>query len=179
MKKFFAAAGLAALGTITTAGAGELYVGADIGLSTLKAGKDTSTPAGLGANVGYTLNPNFAIEASARSLGTLTEADASLKVTALQASVLAIAPVTNEFSLFSRLGVGRNKLDLVYQSGFNYQPPVSVNKTQALFGLGAGYQFSKSVMLRAEYSNLGTSTIASNTAAVKITQFKIGLNSAF
>jgi OOP family OmpA-OmpF porin len=179
MKKFFVATGLVALGTLTTAGAGELYVGADIGLSILKAGKDISVPGTFGASVGYTLNPNFAIEASARSLGTLALADSSIQVASLQASLLGIAPVTNEFSLFSRLGVGHNKIDLVYQAGFNYQPPVSVNKTQALFGLGAGYKLSKSVMLRAEYSDLGTITVSSDTAPVKITQFKMGVNYAF
>ena len=89
MKKIVAVAGLAVLVTTTVAEAGGIYAGADFGFSTLKAGKDTSTPAGFGASLGYALNPNVAIEASARNIGTLTEAYAKLSVTALQASVLA------------------------------------------------------------------------------------------
>ncbi|PND37340.1 hypothetical protein C1O66_07215 [Paucibacter aquatile] len=179
MNKFIAAAALALIAGTASAAPGtdsNFYIGADIGSSKFKVDGESGSKTGFGATLGYTLNPNVAFELSARRLGTWKEGSVSAKANALQASVLGIAPITNEFSLYGRLGVGRNSLT-VTEGGYNG----TERKTKALFGLGASYQLAKNVSLRGEYMNLGSNKLGSgaDTVTVKMHQFNVGVNYAF
>lgn len=179
MNKFIAAAALTLIaGAASAAPATEsnFYVGGDIGSSKFKAEGDSVSKTGFGATLGYTLNPNVAFELSARRLGSGTVEGTKIKANALQASVLGIAPITNEFSLYGRLGLTRNSVDLT-EGSLN----ASAHKTKALFGLGASYQVAKNVTLRGEYMNLGSNklTFGTDSVNVKLHQFNVGVNYAF
>ncbi len=179
MNKFIAAAALALIAGTASAAPGtdsNFYIGADIGSSKFKVDGESGSKTGFGATLGYTLNPNVAFELSARRLGTWNKDGASAKANALQASVLGIAPITNEFSLYGRLGLTRNSVKAT-EGGYSG----SVHKTKALFGLGASYQLAKNVSLRGEYMNLGSNKLGSgaDTVTVKMHQFNVGVNYAF
>ena len=176
MKKIFALATLAFAAATASAADNSWYVGGDIGSSRLKALGESSSDTGFGASVGYQLNTNVAFEASVRRLGSGKEDGVKLSVNALQISALGIAPLNNEFSLFARLGVSRNSLDVSVSN-----VDVSIHKTKVFFGLGGAYQFDKALSLRAEYVNLGTNKFSAGNASfdAKLQQFNLGLNYAF
>ncbi|MCZ8077338.1 MAG: porin family protein [Paucibacter sp.] len=179
MNKFIAAAALTLIaGAASAAPAAEsnFYIGGDIGSSKFKAEGDSASKTGFGATLGYTLNPNVAFELSARRLGSWKEDGIKVKANALQASVLGIAPITNEFSLYGRLGLSRNAVDATEGN-----VTASAHKTKALFGVGASYQLAKNVSLRGEYMNLGSNKLGSgaDTITVKMHQFNVGVNYAF
>ncbi|MCV2422498.1 outer membrane beta-barrel protein [Paucibacter sp. DJ2R-2] len=172
MNKFIAAAALALIATTASAADSNFYVGGDIGSSKFKADGDSRSKTGFGATLGYTLNPNVAFELTARRLGSFKEDGSKLSVNALQASVLGIAPITNEFSIYGRLGMGRNSLDLSEGA-----VSASVHKNKALVGIGASYQVAKNVALRGEYTNLGNNKVGDTS--VKMHQFNVGMTYAF
>jgi OOP family OmpA-OmpF porin len=176
MNKFIAAAALALIATTASAADSNFYVGGDIGSSKFKVDGESGSKTGFGATLGYTLNPNVAFELSARRLGSWKEDGVTVKANALQASVLGIAPITNEFSLYGRLGLTRNSVKAT-EGGYSG----SVHKTKALFGLGASYQLAKNVSLRGEYMNLGSNKLGSgaDTVTVKMHQFNVGVTYAF
>jgi len=176
MNKFIAAAALALIATTASAADSNFYVGGDIGSSKFKVDGESGSKTGFGATLGYTLNPNVAFELSARRLGSWKEDGVTVKANALQASVLGIAPITSEFSLYGRLGLTRNSVKAT-EGGYSG----SVHKTKALFGLGASYQLAKNVSLRGEYMNLGSNKLGSgaDTVTVKMHQFNVGVTYAF
>lgn len=177
MKKIIALAALAFIAAHASAADKTWYVGGDIGHSQFKAEGEKDSKTGFGATLGYSLNENVAFELQARRMGKWKEDGVSLSANALQASVLGIAPLTKEFSLYGRLGMGRNSLDLS-QGNASF----SLHKTKALFGFGGDYAIDKNLSVRAEYVNLGSNKIATtgaNSVTVKIQQFNVGLNYGF
>jgi len=172
MKKIFALTVLAFAAATASAADNSWYVGGDIGSTKFKVLGESDNKTGFGAVVGYKLNTNVAFELAARRLGTWKEDGDELSANALQVSALGILPLSNEFSLFARLGVSRNSLDL--DEG---RVSVSVHKTKAFFGLGGSYQIDKALSLRAEYANLGKNKI--DSVEIKIHQINVGLNYAF
>jgi len=176
MKKIFALAALAFAAATASAADNSWYVGGDIGSTKFKLLGTSSTRTGFGATAGYQLNTNVAFEASARRLGSWKVNGDELSANALQISALGIAPINNQFSLFARLGMSRNSLDLD-EGKVTY----SIHKTKAFFGLGGAFQIDKALSLRAEYVNLGNNKISdgSDSIEVKMHQFNLGLNYAF
>lgn len=128
----------------------------------------TSTSYSLGAGVG--LNPFVAFEIAYRDLGDITNrGDAvnnqgeayryvdTFQTTALQVSLLGKLPISDEFTLYSRVGLASIDTDDesrdIYADGIN--PPAltsSKSKTRALFGLGASFDISSQLTLRTEYN---------------------------
>jgi OOP family OmpA-OmpF porin len=176
MKKTLVCISLALLGAQALAADSGWYVGGDIGSSKFKAEGDTERKTGFGAFGGYSLNPNVAFEAQVRRLGSWDVEGTDVSANSLSLSVLAKAPISQQFSLYGRLGVARNSVDV---SEGNYS--ASAHKTKALIGFGAEYLISKEFNLRAEFVNLGNNKIGSGAEAVsiKIQQFNFGLSYAF
>ncbi|MEH0164924.1 outer membrane beta-barrel protein [Paucibacter sp. JuS9] len=176
MKKIVALAALAFIAAHASAADKTWYIGGDISSSQFKAEGEKERKTGFGATLGYSLNENVAFELQARRMGKWKEDGVSITANAIHASVLGIAPITKEFSLFGRLGMSRNSLDLS-QGNATY----SLHKSKALFGFGGDYAFDKNLSLRAEYVNLGSNKIGTGTDSVnvKIQQFNVGLNYAF
>ena len=164
MKKIVALAALALTALSASAADNSWYVGADIGSTTFKVTGDSDSKTGYGALVGYTLNQNIAFEGSVRRLGS----ESGVDVNAWQASVLGLLPLNQQFTVYGRLGVTRNSLDISQNN-----VDVSVNKTRALIGVGVDYKIDKNWALRAEYNDLG------DNYNVRIDQFNVGVTYRF
>lgn len=158
----------ALLGAMTLpAWAEGIYIFGDIERNKLEAKfegmSDSETKTGFGFGLGYQFNPNFGVELAYRDLLSLSDSysepgySASIKtdLSALQVSVLGSYPLTDVFSLYGRLGVGKVDLDVsAYENdgGIVSRASGSESKTKAMFGLGARWAVAESVGLRAEYS---------------------------
>lgn len=168
MKKQFLLA--CVLGAFTLpAMADNFYVLGDVGQGKMEIdGSDdytfskTSTTYSFGA--GFDINKFFAVELTYRDLGNVTDRGSysdggvqytyrdKISATTLQASVVGSLPISDEFSLFGRVGVG--KIDVDYDSvdtgDGNFSG--SESKTRGLLGIGASYKVAPQVTLRAEYN---------------------------
>ncbi|MDM4765818.1 porin family protein [Pelomonas sp. SE-A7] len=164
------------------------YIGGDIGRTEFKADGEKDSKTGFGFTLGYKLNENLAFELQGRRLGSATQSDvvgnitykSTLRANSLSASVLGIAPLSKEFSLFGRLGYARNTLDYkVTSTALNAS--ADGHKNKALFGFGGDYQIDKNLGLRLEYVNLGKNTVKISGVELesKISQINLGLNFAF
>jgi OOP family OmpA-OmpF porin len=98
---------------------------------------------GFKATLGYQLNPNFAVES----------AYADLSSTSMNVSGLGLVPMSDQFSLFGRVGYTlagvRPAIDL---GGLSLT--ASPEKSSMGMGLGGIYQISPKIGLRAEYEKL-------------------------
>jgi len=130
--------------------AGDFYAGADVGRTRINADGVTATATGGSLYGGYQLNSNVAFEAGYRGLGSSTETISGVRVkiegSAWQASALFSAPLSNEFSVFGRLGVNR-----VEAKASSAGVSAKEHDTKGLFGFGARYAVSKEIGLRAEF----------------------------
>ncbi len=176
MKKTIALAALALISTVSAAADKAWYLGADISSTKFEAVGESERKTGLGLSFGYVLNEHVAFEVQARRMGSWKEQGVSLTANSLSASVLGIAPIAQNFSLFARLGMARNSLDLT-QGNLS----ASVHKNKALFGVGGSYAIDKALGLRAEYVTLGSNKIGSGSTALnlKIQQVNVGMTYAF
>lgn len=148
------------------------YLFGDVGQGKLESdlGDDTvykknSTAYALGA--GYEANKFVAVEVAYRDLGSISETYSEtfggttytgsdkLDYTVFQASVIGKLPVSDVVNVYGRLGVGRISFDWTetYSGGSYHDSDSSTEtKTKALLGLGASYNITPDIALRAEYS---------------------------
>jgi hypothetical protein len=115
--------------------------------------RDGASINGLEARVGKVLTPNFATELE---LGGGVDSDTASKIGATvkerqnyTAALygVGILPVTPQFHLLARLGVGENRFTQT-DTGFRYRADqLSLN-----YGLGAVYQINEAYGVRADYT---------------------------
>lgn len=152
MKKLMALAMAAAFAA--PAFAGDFYAGADVGRNKFSDSGVSVTKTGLAVFGGYKLNENVSLEAGYRSLMKESASQGSESVTvdlyALQFSGVFSAPVSNELSLYGRLGLNSLRGDVTYKNGSTTINDGG-NETKLLWGVGASYAFSKDVSLRVEF----------------------------
>ncbi|HLO94445.1 MAG TPA: outer membrane beta-barrel protein [Burkholderiaceae bacterium] len=131
------------------------YMGADIGRAkqNLDAGNLSSDRNTNSLNLygGYKIDKNFAVELGYADLGKAKIGDASAKTKALNADLLASTALTQDLSLYGRLGAARYDRDFSTGSGDH----------TVGFKVGAGleYKLSEQLSLRGEvtrYNNLPT-----------------------
>jgi OmpA-OmpF porin, OOP family len=74
-------------------------------------------------------------------------------------------PLTDNFSLYGKLGVARNTVKGTTPAG---QTPINIDgsKTSALFGFGVQYSFDSGVVLRTELTDFGRSSANSRAAGL-------------
>ena len=148
--------------------------------------KDT----GFGLNLGYQINPFFAVEGGYVNFGKLKynanitspvadTASGELKADGWTLSGLGIAPLGNDFSAYGRLGVIRAKTEFSGgdSAGIGISD-TSHTKTSGLYGVGLNYDINKSVATRIEwtrYANLGDSS----TGKADVDLYSVGLNFKF
>ena len=135
-----ALAGSAFAASAQSATSAGFYAGAEINRSTLT---DFGSKVGFGGNVGYALNQNLAVELSAASLGTYTVAGTEVSTSALTASVVGSLPLSNDISVFGRLGYGQVR---AAAGG------IKADTNSAAYGLGAAYKLNNNMSVRAEYT---------------------------
>jgi OOP family OmpA-OmpF porin len=120
--------------------------------------------------LGYKVNPNFAIEGGYIDFGKAKysasyaggTAQGTVKAGGLDIAALGILPITDSFSVFGKAGVvaARVKSDLTTTPASTATASTSANAISPLIGLGASYKVSDTMDVRAEYdhaSNLGKS----------------------
>ena len=137
------------------------YVAIDVGQSTIKDGcagatiscSDSGTAFRVGG--GMQITPNFGVEANYASLGSAKAStggyNSEFKPKALQLSAVVSAPVADAVSVFAKLGVSRISSD-ISATGYSTR---STTKTAASYGIGAQYNFSRQIGIRAQYEKLG------------------------
>jgi opacity protein-like surface antigen len=173
MKKKFLLA--CVLGAFTLpAMADNFYIFGDVGQGKMAvdAGNNstidkTSTTYSIGA--GYDVNQFLAVEVAYRDLGDIEDRGIEFdgvddyeyvdkyQTTILQASVVGKLPISEEFNVYGRVGLASIDADdesrRLYEDGNNPKPETSAaSKTRALFGVGASFDISSQLAVRAEYN---------------------------
>lgn len=165
-----AAAGLAMSQGALTQSKGQdtgWYVGGSIGQSEA----DGSCPTGFSCDLkdtewkifgGYRLMRHFAVEGFYADHGEITVKTGAVTATA-QSSTFGVAavgilPLGGNFELFGKLGVGSTSVDASATA-----PGVSAGASESgsdiLFGVGAVYNFTRNLGVRAEYERYNDSEI--------------------
>lgn len=155
---FIVPAALAAPATAESA----FYVGGSVGQTKYKSApsgggdityfdtKDT----GYKAYGGYQINQNWGVEATYFDLGKFNfdgvGFNGSTKASAYGLAGVFTAPISNGFSVFGKLGLVRNELKVSASDGYSSKE----SKTGANFGLGAKYDFTPNLAVRAEWERL-------------------------
>jgi OmpA-OmpF porin, OOP family len=148
--------------------------------------------------VGYRFHRNIAVELGYASLGeynaryTGTGAFAGettndeYDVTAWKLAAVGILPVMQQLSLIGKLGVALTRVENRFSEsigGVTASESASKSKSTLLWGLGAQYDVTKNLGLRAEYESFGTVgseiTDDSGTGRAKIASFNLNVVYSF
>ena len=166
MKKTILTLGILAAIASTQAIAADnnLYVRANAGQSRydIGGGFGNKTDSVIGAAVGYTFSPNIGVEAGFNDYGSVNFGGADARAKSLHASLILTAPLTNEFSIYGRAGAARTE-----RKANGFGTSVKDDKTELLFGIGAGYNFNKNITGTLEYQRLNDSDVSAIMAGVK------------
>ncbi len=139
------------------ASAGGLFLFGDVGGSSRSKYGVTNDYDTYAVGGGFRLDNNIALEFAYRDLGSLVEGDRYAHyqedVSALQVSAIFSLPLSQEFSLFGRLGIAELSVDWEdsdfvypgYESGYESQ-------NKMVYGFGANFDLSRDFSLRAEYN---------------------------
>ena len=110
-----------------------VYAGVDVGSTKISDDGFSETDTSIGGFVGYTVNENFAIEGGYRNL--FDKYGFELNQTAI--SGLVIAPLSNGFSVYGRLG-------------YNHLSGNGESENKALYGAGVSYAVTPTASVRFE-----------------------------
>jgi OOP family OmpA-OmpF porin len=187
---FLAVAITAALAVPFAAHAEGAYIGANVGHVNQKAsvddlGSETESKTGYKLYGGFDFSKNFGVEGGyvdfGKSSGSGTDGvdtfSYSLKPTGVYVAVTGTLPLSEQFSLFGKVGASFNhtkaRVTLNADSASG-----SDNRTSTLIGIGAAYNFNKNLALVAEYEDFGK-VIKDDDASLKVNMFSIGLRYHF
>jgi opacity protein-like surface antigen len=123
-------------------------------------GKKNGTIGGVG--IGYAFNPIIAVELSYNDYGKVNFGGVEAKAKSPQLSAILSAPFADAFSVYGRLGVSDTKREA---NGFGAS--ASEKKTEAIYGVGFGYNFAKNIKGTVEYQKLDDSKVDALVAGVK------------
>lgn len=136
-----------------------VYVGLNVGqgnVSTAGAGWSKSSETIFGGLVGYQINRNFAVEGQFTGTGKATNVAGTLKADALSLSAVGILPLNDAFSLYGKLGVASVSSTSSAAFGGN------ATRTSATYGVGAQYNVTPTIGLRAGYDVYKAKTTTQN-----------------
>lgn len=170
------ALGALALSPAALAQARGAYVGGSLGQSTVSDGcgvvaagvacDETSTA--WKAVAGYQIGRNFAVEAGYSRLSDRDSGSAGgasrTKSNALEAVVIGGNPLTANFGIYGKFGLYNARTKMTSAAG-----SASESASNLTFGLGARYDISKPVALRAEwqrYKHVGGDSIGTSDITV-------------
>ena len=123
------------------------------------------------AAIGGQFTPMWGMEVSYGGLGKASAGSSvDWQIYALQVSGTVTYPLSSTFSLIGKLGIARPDLKLT--GGGN---SISETDTNLAFGIGAQYDFTKSVAIRVQYENLGTVGNADTTGTSKVGLLSAGI----
>lgn len=128
------------------------YIGANIASSQLDADCNTSTceydSQAWRVYGGYPLSQQLIIEAGYDHLGEFTNSDQSASVKGISASLLLVAPVNEQISVFGRSGYYKWESEID-----NGQQKTKASDIDPVLGLGADYRLNDNMRIRAEWDN--------------------------
>jgi OOP family OmpA-OmpF porin len=145
--------------TLSAAAAQAQNLYGDVAYQILDTDLDTN-PAVVRGIIGYTLNPNFAVEGmlglNARD-GSLTQSGVTAK-TKLDRLVGVYAKSTykinDAFELYGRLGAVSYKVSASASAG-GFSSKVSDSGTDLSFGIGASYYLTPALSINVDYTDFG------------------------
>ena len=186
MKQQFIAAVIAAAVALPIAAQAEnSYVGVSVGRAELKATtpgfskKETTT--GYKLVGGFNFDKTFGVEVGYADLGKIEGSGGGYSVSGKAKSFYvagtATLPVSEEFAVFGKLGFAANRVDLHITTPTMLGDGNS-SKTAPFFGLGASYNFTKTVAVVAEYENFGK-VASEQSTDLKGNMFSVGLRYNF
>ncbi|BBI98522.1 hypothetical protein FGKAn22_02150 [Ferrigenium kumadai] len=167
------------------------YAAFDIGQSNAKdacngipAGvscKKTDTAVRLAG--GYQFTPIWGAEISyadlgkARASGLILGIPVSVdsKSNSVQLAATGTFPISGGFSILGKLGIARTEVKTSGSVLGIVVASAKATSTKAAYGIGAQYDFTKNVSVRAQYEDLGTVGDANTTGASKLTLVSAGL----
>ena len=134
--------------------------------------KDTATVYRIAG--GYQFVPMWGAEVSyagfsKESAGTMGGFSLDWQLNTFQVSGIGTFPLGDAFSLIGKLGIARTETKLSGSAGNS-----NATTTKLAYGIGAQYDFTKSVAVRAQYEGLGTVGDA-NTGTTKLTLLSAGI----
>lgn len=164
MKKVFLLALLSSTFALPAV-AGDLYLGAKMGQANYGyANVSNNNQLGFGLLGGMYVNQNIALEAEYNNLGGFDSATGNIKGSALSMSGIGMLPLNREMSLFGKLGFAVTTLNDTAKPGFvgNF----SYVNTGVTYGIGAQFNVSRELGIRAGYDSFAVGTTASGTDKV-------------
>lgn len=142
-------------------GAGRSDIDENMTRGLITSGSTKGDGTGFKVFAGYQFHPNLGVEAAFLDLGEAKYegdfngtpiTDGRLKVTGINLAALGRVPLTERFSLFAKLGLfiwEAEASDTAAGVGFS----TSTDGRHASFGVGASYDITRSVAMRAEFEN--------------------------
>ena len=126
---------------------------------------DTATA--IRAAGGYQFTPMWGMEFSYATYGkaNLGGSHGDWKTSGVQASCIGTFPVSESFSVLGKVGVARIEHQV---NG------ATSTKTNPAWGIGAQYDFTRSIAFRAQYEQLGTIGDANTTGEAKVSLLSVG-----
>lgn len=173
MKKAVLAAALAAALASPLAMANDqgVYVGASVGSSKYDGLPNIEKGTGGKLVVGYSFNPNVAVEASYLTFGSADFSEGfvrgSVEVKGFNASLVLSAPLSPELSVHGKVGYFDGKGE-GNAAGFK----ISEKGSDPSYGLGLTYMFNKNTGARLEWDRVGRSDAVDMISAGVVFKFK-------
>jgi OOP family OmpA-OmpF porin len=150
------------------------------------------------AFVGFDINNTWAVEGGYARLGKPSynytgigaaagfNGAATVKQSALFVFGKGTLPLSEQFSVFGKLGFSRNKTKLTgnsndadFNADFGFPASVSKNKTRVAYGVGASYTLNKQVGFRVEYEDFGKFGSNEDTGRTKVKLLSLGVTYKF
>jgi OOP family OmpA-OmpF porin len=119
------------------------YVGGMIGQADLDIDEDTAWK----FSAGYQINRTFAVELGYTSLADFSVLGTDVEASAWEVIGVGKLPVANQFSVYGLLGIAFTEAEV---EGFGKD-----DSTELTFGVGAQYDFSPKLGLRAQWQRYG------------------------
>lgn len=134
------------------------YFKVGVGQSEYKAFGDTENKTAASLAYGFAIDKNFGVELGYLNFGKLRWATADSSLSLQNQSVylagIGSIQVTDDFSLYGKLGVSLNHAKVAVSTpGFSGSD--SESTTRPLIGLGLSYNFTKEIAGTLEYTHVG------------------------
>ncbi|MBF8177943.1 outer membrane beta-barrel protein [Herminiimonas contaminans] len=151
------------------------------------SGKDSATAYKFYG--GYEFNQYFGVQGGYVDMGKArgsyeddgVKGTLQSKIKSLYVAVIGSLPVNQQFSLFGKLGVSRNRVKLMdnwVEDGVAWRAWGSETRTKPLIGVGAEYKFTKNWAMVAEYEDFGK-VLKGEGANLKARMYSVGLHYHF
>ena len=124
------------------------YAGVKLGSANKSVTGASETNSAFGFFGGYSVNPNFAVEAGYTNLGTV--ASGNIKFNAMEVSAVGTFPINQQFSLYGKLGMASTKEEATL-----FGTTLSGTRSAATYGLGGQFNVNPNIGIRLGWEHYG------------------------